>query len=191
MNEVTQEYLKEALTYDPITGIFHWRLDRPENHFTDWRGRNGFIGNIRDDLVAGSPTGVTKRNPQSYLVIGLNGTNYKAHRLAWLYIYGEWPSEDIDHIDLNTQNNSISNLQLSVDKLNHRNRSKYKNNSSGVVGVSFHKRTGKWQAEGQEIVDGKRVRHYLGLFNNLEDAAIARKSWELEYGYSVNHGKEL
>lgn len=193
MNEevLTQEYLKEALNYNPETGKFTWRLNRPDSHFKDWRGKNGFYSNINPSLEAGSLSRVTKRNPSPYIVIGLGGKLYKAHRLAWFYVNGEWPPEDIDHIDLNTQNNAISNLQLSIDKLNHRNRSKYSNNSSGVVGVSFHKKTGKWQAEGQEIVDGKRVRHYLGLFKNLEDAANARKDWEVKYGYSENHGKEI
>lgn len=191
MNKITQEYLKEALSYDKETGIFKWRLDRPESHFKDWRGKNGFYSNINENLIAGSPSRPSKRNPTSYIVIGLNGKNYKAHRLAWLYVYGEWPEEDIDHIDLNTKNNAISNLRLSINKLNHKNRSKYSNNSSGVVGVSFHKKTGKWQAEGQEIVDGKRIRHYLGLFKTLEDAAEARKAWQVEHDYCENHGKEV
>ena len=191
MIELTQQYLKECLDYNSETGKFTWRLDRPDNHFKDWRGKNGFFSNISPTLEAGHLSPTTKRNPSAYIVIGLSGKLCKAHRLAWLYVNGEWPSEDIDHIDLNTQNNAISNLQLSVDKLNHRNRAKYTNNSSGVVGVSLHKKTGKWQAEGQEIVNGKRVRHYLGLFQELNDAAKARKAWEEEYGYSKNHGKEI
>ncbi len=121
--------------------------------------------------------------------------NYKkksilAHRLAWLYVFGEWPSEDIDHINQNTLDNSIDNLRLSVDKLNHRNRTKYRNNKSGIPGVSFYTRLQKWQAEGQQIIDGKRVRHYLGVFTSFLDACAVRKSWELRYGYSENHGKE-
>lgn len=188
---ITQEYLKEALTYDPETGIFKWRLDRPESHFPDWRGRNGFLSNIRHKTEAGSLSRPSKRNPTQYIVIGLAGKNHKAHRLAWLYVYGEWPPEDIDHIDLDTQNNRISNLRLSKDKLNHRNRSKYSSNSSGVVGVSFHKKTNKWQAEGQQVVDGKRIRHYLGLYSTIEEAAAIRKQWEKEFGYSENHGKDL
>ena len=187
---LTQEYLKEALDYDPETGVFKWRMDRPSSHFPDWRGRNGWSKNISSDLIAGSPSKPTKRNPLSYLIIGLSGKNYKAHRLAWLYVYGEWPSEDIDHINQNTLDNSIDNLRLSVDKLNHRNRTKYRNNKSGIPGVSFYTRLQKWQAEGQQIIDGKRVRHYLGVFTSFLDACAVRKSWELRYGYSENHGKE-
>lgn len=189
--EITQEYLKEALIYNQDTGIFTWRLDRPDSHFSDWRGRNGWLKNISKDGVAGSPSRPSKRNPLSYIIIGLGGKNHKAHRLAWLYIYGEWPSEDIDHVNLNTTDNRIDNLRLSVDKLNHRNRSKYRNNTSGIPGVSYYTRLSKWQAEGQQIVDSKRIRHYLGVFHSFLDACAARKSWELKFGYSENHGKEI
>lgn len=189
--ELTHKYLKEALDYDPSTGIFTWRLDRPEYHFEDWRGRNGFISNIKDNLVAGSPSRKTKRNPVNYVVIGLGGRNYKAHRLAWFYVYGDWPEDDIDHINLNTLDNSINNLRVSVDKINHRNRSRYRNNKSGIPGVSFYTRLGKWQAEGQQVLDGKRIRHYLGVYTSFFDACCARKRWELEFDYSPNHGKVI
>lgn len=189
--EITQEYVKEALEYDPETGIFKWRLDRPDHHFKDWRGRNGFIRNISPDRVAGNLQQPTERNPCSYIVIGLSEKLYRAHRLAWLYVYGDWPSEDVDHINLDTTDNRIENLRLSLDKLNHRNRSRYKNNTSGISGVSFHAKLNKWQAEGQQVIDGKRVRHYLGVFASFFDACAARKSWELRFGYSENHGKDI
>lgn len=187
--EITQEYLKEALRYNPETGVFTWRLDRPDNHFTDWRGKNGFKRNIADKSTAGNIQKPTKRNPSPYIVIGLSGKLHKAHRLAWLYVYGEMPEEDIDHKNLDTLDNRIENLQLSFDKLNHRNRSRYKNNASGISGVSWHKKLSKWQAEGQQTVEGKRVRHYLGVFQSFLDACAARKSWEIVYDYSDNHGK--
>lgn len=189
--ELTQEYIKECLTYYPELGEFYWNPNRPDYHFKDWRGRNGFYSNIEPSFKAGSPSKPTKRNPCSYIIIGLGGKNYKAHRLAWFYVHGEWPSEDIDHINLNTYDNRISNLRLSKDKLNHRNRSKYKNNTSGISGVSFYKRLNKWQAEGQQVINGERIRHYLGVFTSFIDACAARKSWELKYNYSENHGKSI
>lgn len=191
--EITQEYLKQCLTYDPETGIFKWRADRPDWHFKDWRGRNGFMRavGLREDMVAGYDSPPSKRNPCSYVIIGLNNKLYKAHRLAWLYMYGNMPEEDIDHINLDTKDNRIENLRLSVDKLNHKNRSKYRNNTSGVSGVSYHKKLGKWQAEGQQVIDGKRIRHYLGVFADKFEAICVRKSWEIAYGYQLNHGKTI
>lgn len=191
MEEVSLEFVKESLNYNPETGEFFWRFDRPDYHFKDWRGRNGFYKNIDPSGKAGSPSKPTKRNPCSYIVIGLKGKNYKAHRLAWFYHYGEWPDGDIDHINLNTLDNSIANLRISENKLNHRNRSRYRNNTSGISGVSFHKKLGKWQAEGQQVIEGKRIRHYLGVFSYFIDACSARKSWELKYDYSENHGKNI
>jgi len=183
-----QKYLKEALDYNPETGDFTWRLDRPQDHFKDWRGRNGWLRHIKEDLIAGYIQSPTKRNPRPYKVIGLKGKLYKAHRLAWLYKYGEWPDGDIDHINQDTLDNSINNLRLSVDKINHKNRSLYSRNASGISGVSWHNRLSKWQAEGQQTMDGKRIRHYLGVFESFLDACSARKGWENEYGYSANHG---
>src|SRR5690554_7820021 len=114
---VDQKYLKEALDYDPLTGEFTWRLDRPESHFKDWRGKNGWMRNIKEDLVAGYVAPVTKRNPRPYRVIGLKGNLYKAHRLAWLYEYGQWPDGDIDHINQDTLDNRIDNLRISIDQM--------------------------------------------------------------------------
>lgn len=187
--ELTQEYLKEALHYDPETGIFTWREDRPLSHFKDWRGYNGYIGNIRNSLVAGYKPKGTDRNPRNYLVIGLNSKLYRAHRLAWLYVYGYMPEEAIDHINQDTLDNRISNLRLDIDKINHRNRTRYKNNSSGLCGVSFHKKLSKWQAEGQQTLNDERIRHYLGVHTTLFEAACARKSWEIKFGYTENHGR--
>ena len=186
---VDQKYLKESLDYDPLTGEFTWRLDRPESHFKDWRGKNGWMRNMKDDLVAGYIAPVTKRNPRPYKVIGLKGKLHKAHRLAWLYEHGQWPEGDIDHINQDTLDNRIDNLRISVDQMNHKNRSLYSKNTSGLSGVTWHKRTSKWQAEGQRTIEGKRIRYYLGLFESFLDACSARKSWENDNGYSANHGK--
>lgn len=186
---IDQVYLKEALRYDPDTGKFKWREDRPYYHFKGERGRRAWLRNIGTNLEAGSVPDSTKRNPSPYQVIGLGGKQYKAHRLAWLYVNGEWPDGDIDHINQDTLDNRISNLRISVDNLNHRNRPRYRNNTTGVNGVSWLERLGKWQAEGQTTEDGKRVRHYLGVYGNLLDACAVRKSWENRNGYTLNHGE--
>lgn len=186
-----QEYLKEAMTYDSQTGEFFWKRDRPQKHFgSNTRSLRTFRNNIRSNNVAGSTPSPTARNPKPYRIIGLAGVTYKAHRLAWLYHYGEWPDGDIDHIDQDTLNNKISNLRISEEKVNHRNRGMYKNNTSGCNGISFYAPTSKWRPEGQIIQDGKRVRFYLGNHDTLLEAACARKSWEVKYGYADTHGSK-
>ena len=87
---LTQEYLKSILDYDLDTGIFTWKINK---------AKRTKIG----DIAGWSYNG--------YREIEINDKKYKAHRLAWLYVYGEMPNKLIDHIDGNRSNNKISNLR--------------------------------------------------------------------------------
>lgn len=121
---LTQERLKELFHYDPETGVFTRLVGGP-----------------------GSPTGVLKNKPNSghgYIVISINSKNYLTHRLAWLYVYGRFPLEQIDHINHDRTDNRITNLREVTELENHRNMSKSTNNTSGVVGVTWHKRDSVW-----------------------------------------------
>lgn len=89
---ITLEHLRKILHYDPASGRFTWL------RATSWRVRVG--------AVAGS---VNKR--LGYVVIGIGGVTYYAHRLAWLYVHGEMPSDQIDHIDGDRANNALVNLR--------------------------------------------------------------------------------
>jgi len=122
-------------------------------------------------------------NDQGYRQISVSGKNYKAHRLIWLYVHGRWPNE-VDHIDHDQLNNRIENLREVTHRDNMLNLSIPKNNSSGVVGVSWNKSHKKWRA--QIRVNGKMV--YLGGFTLKEDAIKARKEAERKYGFHPNHG---
>jgi len=103
--------------------------------------------------------------PRGYVVVLINGKTYKVHRLIFLMHHGYLP-EKIDHIDCNKTNNKIENLRPATHTQNLQNRPKYRNNTSGLKGVSFHKKTSKWQSSIR--IAGKQK--YLGIFESKEDA---------------------
>lgn len=117
-----QQRLKEVLDYDPLTGIFTWKVSL---------GSKGKVGQ-----VAGS----TGDNNKGYIIIGIDGERYGAHQLAWFYIHGVVVM--IDHKDGKPANNPIDNLQPSTYEQN--NRKKYNHNPLGYKGVRF--RYGKFHA---------------------------------------------
>lgn len=151
---ISQERLIELLIYDPETGAFTWRTQ--------------FNNCVKKGSLAGTLC------TSGYVLICLDGRRYKAHRLAWLYVYGRFPSKDIDHINRVRSDNRILNLREASDHQNGQNRSINKNNKSGFKGVCWHKATGKWQASIR--VNYKTI--HLGLFDTIELAAKARKEAE-------------
>jgi hypothetical protein len=101
-NILTQERLKQILFYNPETGLFNWL-------------RAG-LTRAPKKIIAGCS------DANGYCVIRINGKQYKAHRLVWLYIYGELPEREIDHINGNPSCNVLSNLRLTTRLENGKNR---------------------------------------------------------------------
>jgi hypothetical protein len=116
-----------------------------------------------------------------YWQICIDGQIYRAHRLAWFYVYGEWPKEHIDHIDGCGTNNRIDNLRDVTNQKNHTNTKVAKNNTSGVKGVCWYKPYSKWRA--RINVYGNEIS--LGYHETLEAAAAARAAAEIEHGYTT------
>ncbi|EIF6957363.1 HNH endonuclease [Salmonella enterica] len=143
---MTGENLIKLLHYNPETGVFTW-LVKPNRR-----------------IPVGSKAGSINR--QGYIKIKLNGVDYKAHRLAWLYMKDKWPEKGIDHIDNVKTHNWFSNLCEADQHQNMTNCGAHKNNTSGYKGVNFHSIACKWVA--QIRFDGKRV--HLGLFDTPESA---------------------
>jgi hypothetical protein len=144
----TQAQVKELFHYDPETGIFRWRSEKCNGQVKAW----SCAGYKR---VCG------------YVVINVFGSIFRAHRLAWIYMTGEQPKNDIDHIDGVRSNNTWGNLREATNKQNMENKVAYKNNTSGFRGVfwsNFHK---KWMAQ---VRHNKKLFH-LGYFDAIEDAA--------------------
>lgn len=164
--KLTQEYLKEALTYNPDTGIFTWN-ERPENHFKTKRA-----GRIINTKNRNKEAGYIK---DGYLGIGIKNNKYKAHRLAFLYMEGYFPENQVDHIDRDPLNNKWNNLREVSNQCNSQNCKLFKSNTSGVCGVYWSRPLNKWMAA--IMISGKSK--YLGLFENFEDAVMARYNEEV------------
>lgn len=159
---ITAERLREILEYDPDTGHFINRCVR---------------GNQAKGIVAGTK-GVT-----GYIQIRIENVFYTGHRLAFLYMEGEWPSE-VDHINHIRHDNRWENLRIVTRQGNTRNRSKPSNNTSGMVGVTYYAERSQYRAF--IGVDYKFI--HLGYFDNFFDAVCARALAEDKYNFHYNHG---
>lgn len=160
---LTAERLRHAFDYNPETGIFKRKT----------RGIRNKTGSV------------VKRQNTSYLAIHIGGKKYSAHRLAWLYHYGKWPSNVIDHINGDGLDNRIENLRDVDITTNLRNQSIAKNNKSGICGVFFAKTQSRWMATICE--NGKNIYLYYG--EDFLEACCRRKSAENKHGYHENHGR--
>jgi len=144
---ITAERLREVLHYDAESGVFTWIAS------TARRGRKriGHRAGTIDD--------------RGYVIIKINQKLYQASRLAWLYVTGEWPKNQIDHQDQITGNNAFLNLRDVTGRVNQQNqRRAHSQNVSGFLGVI--RRRNKWVARLQ--LDGKH--RWIGTFTSAEDA---------------------
>ena len=155
--ELTAEYLRSILSYDPESGIFTRKVSTAHR--------------VKVGDVAGSPDGA------GYLNIRVCSRKYQAHRLAWLHTHGVWPTDQIDHINRVKTDNRIANLREVTNKQNQQNAGKRSDNKSGHPGVSWHKQRSKWQVK---IMHNQKQIH-LGYFSILEEAIAARKAAEKLY----------
>ncbi len=144
---MTPERLRRVLDYNPETGLFTRRCNV---------GKRWKIGD-----KAGSP------HNHGYVQIAVDGRKFLAHRLAWLWMTGEWPTFQIDHIDTNRANNQWANLRQASQSQNLMNSSCHYDNSSGIKGVSWSEERQKWVA--QIRIAGKN--RQLGRFNSKQEAA--------------------
>ena len=145
---MTQELAKELWDYDQETGLFFW-VEAPARF-----------------MKAGDVAGCSDR--EGYVVIVKSCKQYRAHRLAWLYVHGRWPKDEINHIDGDRSNNRLTNLREGTRVQIRHTNGLNKNNTSGHTGVCWVPRLGKWRASYQEY-------HHIGLFSTAEEAGRAYK----------------
>lgn len=160
-DRLSRERLLEYLDYNKDTGVFRWKVSV---------GRHGRI-------PAGTIAGSKGKHGGGYIEIHFDGKMHKAHRLAWLYVVGEYPKNEIDHINQKRADNRFVNLREATLQENLKNKTKYKSNTSGFIGVTWHRLVKKWQA--RIGVDTKRI--HLGYFDAPEKAYEVYKEAKAKY----------
>jgi len=155
---LTQDFLKKVFEYKE--GILYWKIQKT------------------NAIKIGNPAG--NKHKDGYRTIMLNGKNYLAHRLIFLYHHGFMPKE-IDHIDNNRGNDKIEKLRQCTRAGNQQNITAQKNNTSGIKGVSWHKKAKKWQAH----ICVYKERKYLGLFKDINEAqeAYLKEKERIDYEF--------
>jgi len=156
---LTYDRLREVLIYYPNSGEFIRKITTGRHD--RWKAGTIAAHKPKDD----------------YPSVSIDGISYLAHRLAWFYMTGKWPKEEIDHRDLDRANNRWSNLREATHAENCRNVLKRKNNKSGFKGVNWCKQVKKWVAKIR--VNNKRI--FLGAFSNKEEAAAAYECASKKY----------
>jgi hypothetical protein len=167
------DYLRQRLRYEPETGKLFW-LDyegMPKRWRTRFAGKEAF----------------TADDGEGYLRGGIDTHLFRAHRVAWALHYGEWPDDQIDHINGVRDDNRIINLRVVGILDNNRNKAMHSNNTSGVTGVVWYKPYCKWQTRIK--VNGRTL--FLGYFDSFEEAAAVRKEASIKYGFTERHGTKV
>lgn len=161
--DITQEQLKQNIKYNPQLGVFYRKLK------SGWKELNG--------------TKTTK----GYLLIATNKRQYLAHRLAWLYVYGEWPKDQLDHINGIRTDNRIENLREVSQTGNNRNMIRNRNNKTGIMGVYWCKQTQKWKVQ----INNRDRKEFGGRHDDFFEACCARKRLENKHNFHNGHNKEI
>lgn len=164
MESITRGAVQKVLEYDPETGVFTWIFNRI----------HGLIGRPAGSI-----------NSHGYLRFKLFGQECLAHRIAFLFVLGRMPLDQVDHINGDRMDNRWENLREVSNAENCRNRKVRSDNNSGCVGVHWESGRNKWKAG--ICFDGER--RHLGYFDTLELAIDARRSAESESGFHPNNGR--
>lgn len=163
MKILTQKYLKEHFDYSPFTGSLLWK--KPTGPRVKVGDRAGYFCG-------------------GYMRIEIFGSRRLGHRVIWLMHHGEEPEGQIDHINGIRDDNRISNLRCVSQHENLKNKSIYKNNTSGVIGVCWHKGNKKWRVTAAINKKPKTV----GYFDDMELAELVSVEVREMLGYHKNHG---
>lgn len=180
MDRPKPELLRKMLRHDPETGKLFWKKRTAEMFKNpDWVSAGTRLetwnAKFTDKEAFISPNG------RGYFQGVILGKRYSSHMVVWAMVHGEWPEQEMDHINGIKTDNRLVNLRLVSRSENQQNGPMRKNNTSGVMGVLWVPSRNKWRAN----IGTK----YLGLFTEKSDATIKRKAAEIEHGYHPNHGR--
>lgn len=176
-SEVTPDILRGLFTYNPEAGTLSHK-PRQRSAFGNQRAFSTWTSKYAGKQAFQS------KNEHGYPIGRILGFNFKAHRVAWAIFHGEWPQDEIDHINHDRADFRIINLRVVTKLENHKNRSTAITNKSGYNGVWYSKGAKKWTAQ----ITVERKASHLGYFPDMAAAVSARKAAELRLGFHVNHG---
>ena len=179
MKRPTISTLRSLLRYDPESGKLFWRERTPEQFQATPRRSPEHSAAQFNGWLAGKEAFTALRN--GYLCGCVDYYNTYAHRVIWALQTGAWPTATIDHINGDITDNRWGNLRHATRGEQNRNSKRRVDNKSGVMGVQWNAKRGKWCA--------KIERQRLGYFDTVEAAAAVRQDAERRLGYHPNHGR--
>ena len=160
--QLTQDDVRRALDYDPETGSLTWRTRADRDH--SWNMR-----------FSGEVAGNTTRT--GYRILHMSAGMFLAHRLIWIWMTGDMPDGNIDHINRDRADNRWCNLRLASASQNAMNSGLREANTSGVKGVSWSKGKRRWIA----FITLNGRRRHLGSSTMIEEAKRIREAAEAEH----------
>lgn len=181
---VPASVVRELLTYSPETGALTW-VSRPAEVFDDRKGYAMRVSKTWNEKNAGKPAFDTL-GTYGYLCGGIFGFKAFAHQIAWVFIAGAWPDEQIDHINGVYTDNRAVNLRAVSHAENGRNQKMNAKNTTGFRGVYYSERDKLWYAK----IVYRQKQYHLGSSKSFDEAVQARLAAERRYGFHTNHGQE-
>ncbi len=160
INNLTADFVKSVLDYDPLTGELRWKKRFDFNKCDAFNTR--FAGKLAGNIDQST----------GYKKVYINGRHYYIHRIAWLIVTGKWPVHEIDHINCNKADNRWHNMREANHCENARNRGGDPRNITGIKGVHWRKRANRWTSS---IRVNKKLIH-LGYFNSPKEAHNAYRN---------------
>lgn len=178
LDGISHQMVSDALEYVADTGILVWKekprnLCKSDSEYKRW-----------NSVHRGKEAGGIGQS--GYKRLKLFGLDMLLHRVIWFLHNKAWPDHEIDHVNGDKCDNRLENLRADTPSQNSRNRRLPAHNTSGVIGVAPSRSRGKWIAH---IMSTTGENIYLGTFESVEMAAVARKAAEKVAGYHKNHGR--